>query len=98
MCLIRLPRVIDALDRAFYLSFGNFTPTGKRWLVALDVSGSMEGVVVAGVPGLTPRVASSAIALVTAAVCLGIPLLLIVVGTLLALNATEGPSRDNAEG
>jgi 60 kDa SS-A/Ro ribonucleoprotein len=61
-------RIIDALDGAFYLSFGNVAPTGKRWLLALDVSGSMNGGVVAGVPGLTPRVASSALALVTAAV------------------------------
>jgi 60 kDa SS-A/Ro ribonucleoprotein len=36
-------------------------------LLALDVSGSMAGGVVAGVPGLTPRVASAAMALVTAA-------------------------------
>lgn len=63
-----IPRIIEALDRAFYLSFGNVAPTGKRWLLALDVSGSMEGGAVAGVPGLTPRVASSALALVTAAV------------------------------
>ncbi len=59
--------VVDALDAAFYLSFENVTPTGKRWLLALDVSGSMDGGQVAGVPGLTPRVASSAMALVTAA-------------------------------
>lgn len=61
-------QIVDALDRAFYLSFGNVTPTNKRWLLALDVSGSMNGGVVAGVPGLTPRVASAAMALVTAAV------------------------------
>ena len=36
-------------------------------LLALDVSGSMSGGAVAGVPGLTPRVASAAMALVTAA-------------------------------
>jgi 60 kDa SS-A/Ro ribonucleoprotein len=61
-------RLVDVLDRAFYLSFGNVAPTGKRWLLALDVSGSMGTGVVAGVPGLTPRIASSALALVTAAV------------------------------
>lgn len=61
-------RIVDALDRAFYLSFGNVKPTGKRWLLALDVSGSMGCGMVAGVPGLTPRVASGALALVTAAV------------------------------
>src|SRR5262249_20241833 len=42
-------------------------PTGKRFLLALDVSGSMAGGRVAGVPGLSPRDASAALALVTAA-------------------------------
>jgi len=62
-----VPAVVDALDAAFYASFGNVTPTGKRWLLALDVSGSMGGGVIAGVPGLSPRVASAAMALITAA-------------------------------
>ncbi len=62
-----VPQIVDALDRAFYASFGNVTPTGKRWLLALDVSGSMGGGQIAGVPGLTPRIASAAMALVTAA-------------------------------
>jgi 60 kDa SS-A/Ro ribonucleoprotein len=60
--------VIDALDGAFYASFGNVEPTGKRWMLALDVSGSMGCGTVAGVPGLTPRVGSAALAMVTAAV------------------------------
>jgi len=62
-----VPAVIDALDRAFYFSFGNVVPADKRWILALDVSGSMESGAVAGVPGLTPRVASAAMALITAA-------------------------------
>jgi 60 kDa SS-A/Ro ribonucleoprotein len=60
--------VVNALDAAFYASFGNVEPTGKRLLFALDVSGSMTGGSVAGVPGLSPRDASAALALVTAAV------------------------------
>jgi 60 kDa SS-A/Ro ribonucleoprotein len=60
-------RVVDALDAAFYTAFKSVEPTGKRWLLALDVSGSMSMGQVAGVPGLTPRVASAAMALVTAA-------------------------------
>jgi 60 kDa SS-A/Ro ribonucleoprotein len=60
-------RVVDALDAAFYASFENVEPTGKRLLLALDVSGSMTCGCVAGVPGLTPRDASAALALVTAA-------------------------------
>jgi 60 kDa SS-A/Ro ribonucleoprotein len=59
--------VVDALDAAFYAAFENVEPTGKRLLLALDVSGSMVGGQVAGVPGLTPRDASAALALVTAA-------------------------------
>ena len=60
-------RIVDALDAAFYTAFGNVTPTGKRLLLALDVSGSMESGWVAGIPGLSPRDASAALALVTAA-------------------------------
>ncbi len=58
--------IVDALDGAFYAAFGIVAATGKRWLLALDVSGSMGAGVVAGVPGLTPRVAAAAMALVTA--------------------------------
>ncbi len=59
--------VIDALDAAFYASFRTVEPAGTRLLLALDVSGSMGMGAVAGVPGLTPREASAALALVTAA-------------------------------
>jgi 60 kDa SS-A/Ro ribonucleoprotein len=59
--------VIDALDKAFYKTFKTVEPTGKRLVLALDVSGSMAGGMVAGVPGLSPLVASAAMALVTAA-------------------------------
>jgi 60 kDa SS-A/Ro ribonucleoprotein len=59
--------IVDALDAAFYTAFGNVEPTGKRILLALDVSGSMTSGRVAGVPTLTPRDASAALALVTAA-------------------------------
>jgi 60 kDa SS-A/Ro ribonucleoprotein len=58
--------VVDALDAAFYTAFGNVEPADKRLLLALDVSGSMTSGWVAGVPGLTPRDASAALALVTA--------------------------------
>jgi 60 kDa SS-A/Ro ribonucleoprotein len=60
--------VVDALDAAFYATFGLLTPSGKRHLLALDVSGSMSWGEIAGVPGLTPREASTAMALVTGAV------------------------------
>lgn len=61
-------KVVDALDAAFYASFGNVEPTGKRIEMALDVSGSMQGGEVGGVPGLTPQQASVAMAMVTLAV------------------------------
>jgi 60 kDa SS-A/Ro ribonucleoprotein len=61
-------RIVEALDRAFYLAFQAVERTGARTLLALDVSGSMDGGAVAGMPGITPRVASAAMALVTAAV------------------------------
>lgn len=59
--------VVDALDAAFYRSFGDLEPTGKRTLLALDVSGSMNDGAIAGIPGLTPRVGSAAMSLITAA-------------------------------
>ena len=59
--------VVDALDAAFYKSFGVVASSGKRMLLALDVSGSMTSGSVAGIAGLTPREASAAMALVTAA-------------------------------
>jgi 60 kDa SS-A/Ro ribonucleoprotein len=59
-----IPDVTDAIDGAFYLSFDNVEPTGKRHMLALDVSGSMGSGGVAG-SNLTPREASVAMALVT---------------------------------
>src|SRR4051812_28894869 len=60
-------QIVDALDAAFHTAFQNVEPTGKRLLLALDVSGLMTGGGVAGVPNLSPRDASAALALVTAA-------------------------------
>lgn len=60
-----ISQIVDALDEGFYAAFGNVEATGKRTYVALDVSGSMGGGEVAGVIGLSPRVASSAMAMVT---------------------------------
>lgn len=60
--------IVDALDKAFYLAFGNVEPTRKRLVLALDVSGSMSMGEIAGAPGLTPRIAAAAMALITAAV------------------------------
>ena len=63
-----VPDVEHILDKAFRLAFKNVEPTGKRICIGLDVSGSMDSGEIAGVPGLTPRDASVAMCLVTAAV------------------------------
>lgn len=62
-----LSEITDTLNLAFYHAFANVEPSGKRIVLALDVSGSMSSGTVAGVEGLTPREGSSAMALVTAA-------------------------------
>jgi len=59
-------RILDALDEAFYLSFGNVESTGKNIMLALDVSGSMTWSNISGSSVLTPRTASAAMAMVTA--------------------------------
>jgi 60 kDa SS-A/Ro ribonucleoprotein len=53
--------VINGLDAALELSFGNVEPTGLRSLVALDVSGSM-GSPVLGMEMVSCRVAAAAMA------------------------------------
>lgn len=56
-------RVLEALDEMYYLSFGNVESTGKRWMNALDVSGSM-GSRAGGLP-LTCYEVVAAMAMVT---------------------------------
>lgn len=58
--------VVDALDSMFYRAFGAVEPTGKRIMLALDVSGSM-GAPISGLP-LSCREAAAAMAMVTARV------------------------------
>jgi len=67
--------IISALEDAFYLSFENVVPTGKRTLIGIDISGSMtigesgnnwgniSGLM--GVPGLSPRIAAAALCMMT---------------------------------
>jgi 60 kDa SS-A/Ro ribonucleoprotein len=59
-----VPQIVAALDGAFDAAFGNVEPTGKRWLLGLDVSGSMSAPV-AGTP-LSCCEGATALALVTA--------------------------------
>jgi len=57
--------IADALDEAFYAAFDWTPPTGRKRLIALDVSGSMGWGSIAGMPGITPRVGSAAMAMTT---------------------------------
>jgi len=59
-------RVVDGLDAAFYGSFATVQPTGKRQLVAVDVSGSMR-TPVNGMDFLSAHEAAAAVALVSMA-------------------------------
>lgn len=59
-------QIVDALDEMFYAAFQNIIPTNKKLVLALDCSASMTWHELAGIPGVTPRVASAAMAMVTA--------------------------------
>ena len=61
-----VPSVVDALDTAFKKSFAHAPQTGRRFYLGIDVSGSMAGGTVAGVPNLTPRMAAASMAMAIA--------------------------------
>ena len=61
-----VPQVVDALDLAFERSFATAPQTNQRFYLGIDVSGSMGHGEVAGVPGLSPRMAAAAMAMVIA--------------------------------
>jgi 60 kDa SS-A/Ro ribonucleoprotein len=56
--------VVSALDKAFYKTFKNVEPTGKRYLFGLDVSGSMSSSM--GGSNVSCCEATAALSLVTA--------------------------------
>lgn len=58
-----VPVIVDALDAAFYTAFDFVEPTGKRYLLGVDVSGSMS-CPIADSP-LTAAEAATAMAMVT---------------------------------
>ena len=68
--------IVDALDEAFYLTFGNVEPIGNRVALCLDHSGSMGWSYITAafdrrgrrVPGMATTQAAAAMALITAAV------------------------------
>lgn len=57
--------ITAALSTTFRMAFGNITPTGKRYMLGLDVSGSMSMSMCAGAKNITPREGSVAMALMT---------------------------------
>lgn len=56
--------IVNGLDEAFYTTFKFVEPAGKRFHLALDVSGSMSAPV-GGVPGLSCREGTAVMAMVT---------------------------------
>jgi 60 kDa SS-A/Ro ribonucleoprotein len=56
--------IVDALDEAFYLAFQAIEPTGKRFMLALDISGSMKSPI--SRTSLQCREAAAAMAMATA--------------------------------
>ena len=63
-----IPKLIAALNVAFKSSFKNVEPTGKKYLLALDVSGSMTGATVCGIDCMMASEVSCALAMVIASV------------------------------
>eukprot|EP00036_Acanthoecidae_sp_10tr_P009652 CAMPEP_0182927352 /NCGR_PEP_ID=MMETSP0105_2-20130417/13740_1 /TAXON_ID=81532 ORGANISM="Acanthoeca-like sp., Strain 10tr" /NCGR_SAMPLE_ID=MMETSP0105_2 /ASSEMBLY_ACC=CAM_ASM_000205 /LENGTH=545 /DNA_ID=CAMNT_0025065297 /DNA_START=60 /DNA_END=1697 /DNA_ORIENTATION=+ len=58
-----VPAVTAALEKAFYLAFGTLVPTGKRFVLGLDVSGSMSARINGS--SISAAEASAAMAMVT---------------------------------
>lgn len=59
-----VPAVVDTLDEAYYAAFSNVEPTGKRFLLGIDVSGSMGSAQINNSP-LTARDGAAAMAMLT---------------------------------
>lgn len=59
-------RIVDALNDAFYAAFETVEPTGKNYLLGIDVSGSMGYPGLNGVDRLVPRVCAAAMAMTVA--------------------------------
>jgi len=59
-------QIKDALDKCFDLSFKAVEPTGKRYLLGVDVSGSMSWEAISGIDCLCPAEAAAAMAMIIA--------------------------------
>ncbi len=58
--------ITAALDTGFYEAFSAIEPSNKRFLLAFDVSGSMDGSHCSGLPLVSARVAAATMGMVTA--------------------------------
>lgn len=61
-----IPAITEALEAAFSAAFGTVRPAGKRIWLAVDVSADLDAMPVYGLPELTARELSAAIALIVA--------------------------------
>jgi 60 kDa SS-A/Ro ribonucleoprotein len=59
-------KVVDTLNNAFYKTFVNSKPTNKRFILGIDISGSMAGTLVNGIPNMRCTTAAAAMSLITA--------------------------------
>ena len=62
-----VPEIVNTLTQTFKLAFGNVSKSGKRMMIALDVSGSMD-CACAGASNITCREGETALALVQVAI------------------------------
>lgn len=60
---IPVPAILQALNEAFHLAFESVVPTGKRLLIGLDISSSMNWSMISG-SGLSAAKAAAALSLV----------------------------------
>jgi 60 kDa SS-A/Ro ribonucleoprotein len=58
-------KISAALEDAFYATFKTIEPSGKNTIMALDISGSMSGGEVCGLPGLAPMEVTAVMAMAT---------------------------------
>ncbi len=58
-----IPQIVSALDDAFYMAFKSVVPTGKRFVVGMDVSSSMEWGTINGSDSITPAMGAAALAM-----------------------------------
>lgn len=58
-------RIVEALDEAFYMSFGNTEATGKKVCIGVDLSSSMSGCTVLGMENVLASTAAAIMAMAT---------------------------------